>query len=789
MLPAYRVLDLTDDRGDLAGYLLAQLGADVVAVEPLEGQRSRRLGPFLKDREGDDSSVGHRAYNAGKRSVVVEGQAELEMLAADADVLIECGAFPVDLARLRELNPALITVSISAFGQTGPKAGWAATDLIIGAAAGVIALTGDADRAPIRVGVSQTWRFAATDAACAALLALWERHQSGRGQHADISAQQSYVCATQYQCMAALVGREPSQRIAGGLRIGGLTVRVVYPCSDGHVSVGFLTGPLFGAYAERMFAWIHEEGCCSKELAEAKWTAMGLLSDDPEVLRLVREGDEAIARFCATRSKAVLLQGSIDRRLLFAPIMTPRDLLALEHLAVREWWRETDGLRCAGPFVRAEASPLQAGGHAPRLGETALEELRAAGAERPSLPPVTATEDLPLAGLKVIDLTWVFAGPATTRVLADFGATVVHIESQHRPDTIRGATPHIGEPGNPENSLCWHSLNAGKLGFTLNLANPLSRDVFLDLVKWADVVVESFSPGAMDRLGIGYSTLRAVNPRIIMLSSSLMGQNGPMSKFAGFGMSAAAIAGFYSLAGWPDQGPSGPYGAYTDYPSPRFAVAALMGALERRRRTGEGQYLDFAQLEGAVQLIAPELLDASANNVEPELRGNQDPTMAPHGVYPVVGDDQWVAIACETDAHWAMLAKALGRDDLSGLGVDARLARRAELDEVIASWSGEREGEAVESELQALSVPAHRVQYAGDVVADPQLKHREHFTQVPHPLHGKTWAERSPIRLSRTPGSPKWAGPTFGEHMQQVLELLGYDDERTAELVAAGALE
>ena len=778
MLSPYRVLDLTDDRGDLAGYLLAQLGANVIAVEPPEGQRSRRLGPFVHDRNDPEASLAHWAYNRGKRSVVLEGPEQLDALASDADILIECGAMPVDLARLRARNPALITVSISAFGQTGPKAKWAATDLTVCAASGALALTGDEDRAPVRVGVSQTWRFAAADAACAALLALWERHKSGRGQHADISAQESYSTTTQHQTMAALVGKTAAQRIGGGMRLGSTTAKVVYACKDGYITTaGFLGGPNFGAYSGRLFAWIHEEGLCEARWAEADWSRFGLLSEDPEVNFLMQEGNHVIARFAVTKTKAELLAGAMERRLLIAPVMTTRDLLGFEHLAARAWWDEVEGVRYPGGFVKTSAARLCTLGRAPRLGEHTSEVLseppRAPAAKEPSAGGTA----LPLAGIRVLDFTWVLAGPWTTRILADHGAKVIRVESQRRPDGARTGTPFIGEAGNQENSLFWHSLNAGKHSFTLDLAHPRARQVVLDLAARVDIVIETFSPGTMEKLGFGYAALREVNPGLIMLSSSLMGQTGPMRSYAGYGTAGAAIAGFYALAGWPDRAPSGAFGAYSDHPAPRFCVAALLGALEWRRHTGAGQYLDFAQLEGAAQLVAPEILDAAVNARATTARGNEDPWMAPHGVYQVTGTDQWVAIACETDEQWRALAGLLGRGELADLGSEQRRQRRDELDTVLIEWTRERRGEDVEAALQARGVPAHRVLYAPDVVRDPQLEHRDHFAKVPHPIHGSTWAERSSIRLSRTPGFPQWAGPTIGQHLHEVLsDVLGYDD-------------
>ena len=790
MLSPYRVLDLTDDRGDLAGHVLAQLGADVLAVEPPGGQRARRLGPFLQGQDGHQASALHWAYNRSKRSVVLENADQLEALAVGADILIECGAMPVDLGRLRELNPALITVSISAFGQTGPKAAWAATDLIVGAASGTLGFTGDEDRAPVRVGMSQTWRFAATDAACAALLALWERQRSGRGQHADISAQESYSTATQHQTMAALVGKPSAQRIGGGLRVGSATAQVVHACKDGHVTIGFMGGPIFGRFSSRMFEWIHEEDFCDVSWTQVDWCGIGLLSSDAESVRSLQGGGKIMSAFVAGKTKAELLAAAIQRGLLIAPVMTTRDLLGLGHLKERAWWNDVAGLQCPGSFAKPSAAPLHALGRPPRLGEHTQAALAAPTRRVEASAQPDDAHGPALQGVKVLDFTWVLAGPGSTRILADHGATVIRVESQHKPDAARSGTPHIGEPGPLENSLFWHSLNAGKHSFTLDLSNPLAKDVVLDLAKWADVVVESFSPGTMDGLGIGYQALRQVNPKLIMASSSLMGQTGPMRDYSGFGMAGAAIAGFYALTGWPDRAPSGPFGAYSDYPGPRFTVAAVLGALEWRRRTGEGQFIDYAQLEGAAQLLAPEILDAASNGTELTCQGNDDPRMAPHGVYPVIGTDQWVAIACETDEQWRVLARLLHRGDLAHLLQEERCGRRRVLDALLTEWTKVRTGEDVEAELQSAGVPAHRVLDAAGAVRDAQFLHRDHYAKVPHPIHGTSWAERSAIRLSRTPGAPRWAGPTLGQHLQQILvDILGYDDARIAELITAGALE
>lgn len=791
MLSPYRVLDLTDDRGHHAGLVLAQLGADVIAVEPPGGHRSRRQAPFVDDRIGPESSLTHSAYSRGKRSVVIDDPGQLEQLARGADILIESGAIAVDLQALRDDNPALVTVSITPFGCDGPKAHWAATDLTINASSGTMSLTGDADRPPVRITFPETWHFAALDACCAALIALWERNRSGLGQHTDVSAQASYISTNMFQMMYPFCGQSSSERIAGGLKFGSLTLQVVYPCRDGAVSFLLLFGPMFGPYTARFFEWLHEEGRCGREWVDKDWVGFGLaLTDDPEVIKQLDEATRMVVEFCDTKTKAELFEESVTRGLLFAPCTTTRDVLQLEHFIAREYWDDVDGFRYPGPFAKATV-PLKRLGRAPKLGEHTAEVLDEA--RTPSVPASAGragSGDLPLSGVHVLDFCWALAGPGATRILADHGATVVRVESQTKVDVMRGMAPFLHTDGGPEDALHWHSANASKLGFTIDLTAPGSRPVMLDLVRWADVVTDSFAPGKLAALGYGYDDLREVNPGIIALSSSMMGQTGPQRHYAGMGTMGGAIAGFYELTGWPDRTPCGPWGAYSDYPSIRYTVAVLMAALEWHRRTGEGQYIDFSHIEGAVHLLAPGLLDDEVNGRTPVRRGNEDPHMAPHGVYPVRGLDRWIAIACEADEDWHALARLLGAAELAGLDTAQRFDRRAELDELISAWTEGRDGAELETELQAAGVPAHRVQKAEEVIVDEQLAHWGYFNEAAHPIHGTTYVEAPAFRLHRTPGRIAWAGPTFGQHLWEVLtEILAYDEDKAADLIATGIFE
>ena len=232
---------------------------------------------------------------------------------------------------------------------------------------------------------------------------------------------------------------------------------------------------------------------------------------------------------------------------------------------------------------------------------------------------------------------WVMAGPAASRVLADYGAEVVKVESTHHIDTARTLAPFVGDEGDPEKSGIFNNLNGNKRGLALDLGRPESHEVMVDLVRWADVVVDSFSPRGMRSLGLDHETLLGIKPSLVVASTCMTGHSGPLSSMAGFGTMAAAMSGFFSICGWPDRPPCGPFGAYTDTVSPRFFLASILAALEHRRRTGEGQFVDFSQSEASIHNLSPILLDFVVNGRIAERMGNDDQRFAPHGVYPLAG--------------------------------------------------------------------------------------------------------------------------------------------------------
>jgi benzylsuccinate CoA-transferase BbsF subunit len=365
-------------------------------------------------------------------------------------------------------------------------------------------------------------------------------------------------------------------------------------------------------------------------------------------------------------------------------------------------------------------------------------------------------------------------------------------------ETARVVGPfHVGTFG-PERSVLYENVNAGKLGLTLDLSQEMAREVVRDLVAWADIMIESFSPGMMKRWDLDYERLRQIKPDLIMLSSSLMGASGPYSTFAGYGNIGAAMSGFQNLVGWPDRPPFGPFGPYTDYVGPRFALVILLAAIDSRRRTGQGCNIDISQAEAGIQFLAPQIADYFAQGQIAERMGNRDTQMAPHGIYPCQpvtynGETwvSWVAIAVRSDAEWQKLATLIGGSELAQDGrfasLPARLQQSDQLDDLVGAWTQQLSAQEVEGTLQAEGLPAHIVSTSLDALSDPQLQFRGHFIELEHPLHGKTVVEGSRYQLSRTPAIIKRTGPTFGQDRALILrDILHYDEERIAQLEAAG---
>ena len=402
-------------------------------------------------------------------------------------------------------------------------------------------------------------------------------------------------------------------------------------------------------------------------------------------------------------------------------------------------------------------------------------------------------DSLPFEGVKVADFSWVAVGPTTAKYLADHGATVVRVETHNPLDILRMAGPFKdGQPG-PNRTQFYGEFNTSKSGLTLDLKNSAGAAIARRLISWADVYLESFTPGAVDSLGIGYETARSLNPSIIMASTCLMGQTGPLAGFAGFGFHAGAIAGFYEVTGWPDLPPDGPWTAYTDTVAPRFLAATVMAALDHRRRTGQGQYIDASQLEISLHFLAPQIMDYALSRRIVSRQGNRSDVAAPHGAYPCSGDDQWCAIAVENDGQWAGLRRAMGSPAWASESrydtAQGRLESQEEIDGHLSQWTLGRPAAEVMALLTVEGVPSGVVQRSSDLLSDPQLAHRDFFRRFDHPEMGNVPYSGHQFRIRGYDSGPRSPAPVLGQHNDHVLrDLLGMSDEDIAEAVIAGAL-
>ncbi len=401
----------------------------------------------------------------------------------------------------------------------------------------------------------------------------------------------------------------------------------------------------------------------------------------------------------------------------------------------------------------------------------------------------------PLEGIRVTDFTWIGAGSFATKMLADAGADVIKIESSERLDSLRVAPPFKDKIKGVNRSGYFSDRNTSKRSFALNLKNPRSRDIVLKLVEKSDVVANNFTPGVMERLGLDYASIREVKPDIVYLSMSMQGSTGPHSRYLGYGLTIGALSGLHHLSGLPDRLPAGTGTNYPDHmPNPCHAVFAVLAALRHRRRTGEGQYIDIAQTEPTIALLAPAVLDYTVNGRVATRSGNDRPGVAPHGVYPVAGSDRWIAIAVTDDRQWAALVNVLGqpdwaRSDRWSTAAD-RYRDRSDLDRLLGQETARRDGEELMSALQSAGVPAGLVRDAADLIdRDPQLAHRGHWVKLNHAEMGETIYNAPPYRFSKSRVELRTPAPLLGEHTREVLqELLGIGAEEGEALIREGVL-
>lgn len=805
-LRGIRVLDLADRSAALAGRILADLGAEVLLIEPPAGNSIRHLAPFLDDEPGLEHSFAHLYLNANKSSIVLDLEVAAERsrflaLVAQADVILDTerpgrlDELGLSHDVLRSVAPGLVQVSVTPFGLDSEWRDRRANDLVAGAAGGLVWLSGEPRSKPVQGGADPSFAMAGLAAASATAIALTDRDfgGSGLGTHIDISLQEATAMAvmqtgspTQWTWHQHLP-RRPG--LSNALR-----------CADGG-HVGLLVRP---DRFDNFLAWCDRVGI-DHEMTSADWE-WSMLSA-PRKDNPVAAATLALA---AALDRDTFANGALEADLVCLPVLGFDDLADHEQYVVNDQFFDVhhDGLDRDLGFVRSPADAMADGvaiSSAPTLGQhqTRLDELTG---EHPTLeaidPATVAAAPIPnpakaLDGIRVVDFSWVLAGPIGTRLLASFGAEVLRIESSNKPDSMRS---QIGPDGKPDLDLggLFNSVNAGKKSLTLDLATPDGLQLAKDLVAEADVVVNNFRPGAMDRMGLGFDVLQAIKSDIVLLNLPGAHRKGPWAVRSSMGNILMAASGFNMLTGFDGERPRGMGVAYPDFTSPHLLTATVLSAIRQRETTGIGQELHLTQLSGMVSLLGVEWMQYRATGRQPERRANRDPNYCPHGVYPSQGsahsDDEWVAIAVADDQEWRALCTTIGRADLIS---DSRFATHADrkvnedaIDEVVAGWTATIDKWDCASQCQQAGIAAAPVEHLADTYErDPQLRH--HYQIVHQPS-----APEIDIPIDRE--AAQWRGvdhrivrsPGMGEHNEHIVrDILGRSEEEYLRLVIDEVLQ
>ncbi|MFN0029029.1 MAG: CaiB/BaiF CoA transferase family protein [Acidimicrobiales bacterium] len=771
------VVDLTSDVGGAyAGKLLADLGARVVLVEPPEGSPLRHRRPAFED--GTGTLFTH--LSGGKFSVVpgpdqgaMSGAKErLADLVWSCDVLLVDGSSPWQPLLPSPVPEHVIEADLSPFGRSGPYAGWRGSDIATWAMGGYHSFTGAPDREPLWLPGSQSEFHAGVHGAYAVMVALYERHRSGLGQRVELSSLESVLTAhawltSSWTACGQLLARVPPDLIRA---------------SDGWVYFMRI------APNDELFVLIERP-----DLGEENLTA-----DIPTWMANVPRIFEAAAEWAKDHTVEEIVELAQALRVAVTPVLDAQGVAEEPQMAARDWWERdrADGPAFPGQPYHLSASPSRRAGPAPALGEH-TEAVTATYADRrhQSLARSTAAprRDAPLQGLRVVEVTNNWAGPVAGRFLGDLGADVVKIEWSTRPATrvLFWVGPAQDMQRQPEHrAMYFNEINRNKRDVCLDLSKPEGKETFLQLIRTADVLIENQSARVMPNLGLDWSVLKDVNPGLIMVSMSGYGATGPRRDWVAYGANIETTSSLTSITGYPDGQLSRTTLFYADPVSGIHAAAAVMGALEHRRRSGEGQWIDMSLNECGAGFCAESLTQYQTLGTVRGPAGNRDPRFAPQGAYRCAGSDHWVAISVQDDTDWVALAHAMDRPDLaadSGLAtLSGRQQRHDELDTAINQWTAGLEQYEVAWALQRRGVSAAPILANWQILPDPHLHARGVYQPIEHPVVGVYPTMTWPWRFDRTPARLARPAPLFAEHNREILTEIGLDTAAIDALYATG---
>jgi crotonobetainyl-CoA:carnitine CoA-transferase CaiB-like acyl-CoA transferase len=663
-----------------------------------------------------------------------------------------------DRERLQIVAPRLIHLSVSTFGGDGPRAHWLGNELIASAMSGVLRLTGSPDRAPVKEALDACRFHADMVAAAGAMAAHYERNDSGVGQLIDVSIQEVAFSRQINSVLAWQFDRRKLSRVGGALNYGLATVRCIWSLADGWCFHTLMTGR-FGAPANRALSdWMEEVGA-RNPLKDVDWLTYNRSTIDAATRAL---WESAIEAFFRTRCKADIKEEGSRRGINATVIAEPKDVLTDAHLAARDFWvSSSNRTRVPRRFVSVTA------GSCPVTTNSAARA--APDTSRPG----------PLAGVRVLDFSWALVGSITTKTLGDLGADVVKVESRTRACLTRlDVQVSASKPGNFDDKPWFAHLNSSKRSLALDMKRPESREILDPLIRWADLIVENFSPGTMKKLNLDYETLAAANPGLIMVSGSVYGQTGPLAQSWGVDGTGAALSGRTYLTGWPDRDPVIPGAVpYGDVIVPYVMAAAACAALQHRRESGRGAHIDASMYEICVEQMRDAIVQAQTAAI-PERCGNRDPRVFQQGVYPTKGEDQWIAISLPTTDDWQRFRRRANLPDIED---------PAARDAAIEAWCRSQEGHGLMAALQSAGIAAGMVQDIEDLMErDPQLSARGSLIPLEHAVLGPFGHMRTPMTLSRGQLQP-YRAPNIGEHSGSIAaQICGLEAARIAVLESLG---
>jgi crotonobetainyl-CoA:carnitine CoA-transferase CaiB-like acyl-CoA transferase len=788
-----RVLELSSGvAAEYCGKLLADFGARVIKVEaPAAGAKTRAMGPFAAGGESGESSGLFAYLNTNKQSVVLDaaspgGHETLRSLIRTVDVVIDdhpkgwLEALGIDPATCSSQHPALIVCSITPFGYEAPAASQIARSVNVLHSTWGYHSPCHAD--PAKPPLSGVGRFlpdyeSGLVAALALGAAVYWRESSGCGQFIDVSQQAS---------MASLVDYVLGQMVAGTMEVsarrqaydlGGPAT--FFQCRDGYV-----------------YLWMSEPG---------HWNGMSTLMGGPAWMREYPERwlelhvtperidrcRAEIARWMKDQNKSEVASRAQKLGVPLVPVNTMEDVFRSSQLEFRKFFTQVEHptlgkLHYPTVPYRLSATPARIDQPAPLLGQHTDEVMREvsqgiASPRRTAPRDETAPRGGPLQGVRVLEVTKIWAGPYTGKLLALLGAEVIRVESYDSLDATRafGNKDINDAPG-------FQAINPGKYSVQLSMKGEEGRRLVRELAKVSDIFIENLRPGAAQRMGLGYEALRAAKRDIIAVSMSMHGNEGPLSYQTGYAPCFSALAGICHMAGYEGGPPVLLNQRYGDSSYGTAAAYAAVIALLHHRRTGEGQFVDVSAVESLTAMLGDCFMDYFVTGQVPERQGARHAEMAPHGLYPCA-DGQWISMAVQSDEEWRALCETMDQPALAARYPDLRSRRQSvrELDDMLAAWTSTRSARELSDRLQRRGVAAFKSLNSIDLVSDETLWQREFYSHVTDRMQRSIPIVGAPWRMSATPPSIDRAAPHLGEQNDYVLgELLGLSTEQRQRLAA-----